>query len=186
MIKILAGTIICLIFGFFAGFGLHTFLKKWGVFNIRIGGISSSTIYEIIFYDALERSESIQKSRRSLTLAGFTLSSISLLFGMYRGHLNEVTVILQWLFGAIFSLFLSSKFSIEAQYFGAALLAEFLEDVGGLCIIFALGAFMSKIPSLQSMVWLSTLTLIVMIIFMLKALYDLGYMYKHMRKREAK
>lgn len=175
-----------LVVGFFSGFGLHSFIIFLLSNKTGYGRISLNTLKKILNYEDLERSEFIQSSRRSLTLAGFTLSSISLLIGTYQNNLKEISGMLIPLFVAIFLFFLSSKFALEAQVFWEGLLAEALEYGGEFYIIFALRTFLLNEVSLISISWLPIITAIIIAVFVIRSFVNLIYMYSHMKKREVK
>ena len=169
--------------GIFAGFGLFHLKNNIIRKILNPDNISITALIKILNYDELERSEFIQKSRRSLTLAGFTLSSLSLLIGTNKNSISGISSMIQPLFIAVFLFFLSSRFSIEAQVFWEGLVAEILEYSGEFAIMFALGAFLKKEPSLQSISWLPSFMNLILVIFSIKAIFDLLYMHHHMKRR---
>ncbi len=87
----------------------------------------------------LDHSITDSMAKRNLTLAGFTLTALSIMVGFYEENLSGASAAILSLFVAMVVFFLGSQFGYDAEHVWEARLADVFQYIG---IIFLLFSFM--------------------------------------------
>ena len=135
-----------------------------------------SKIKKIILLTGIAPSVSLTRSRRSLTLAGFTMSSIAFL---YRVENALAPTLFFPLVVAMFLAFFASRVAYEAEWYGLILLAELLELLSELSVMYFWWLFKDTLGIAQ-VSYFSLLGVIALILFTIKGFTDFYYMYRHL------
>lgn len=103
----------------------------------------------------------------SLTLAGFTLTSLSLIIGFYRTNLNDAMWIISGIIISLFSYFLSYYVAMESETFWQLSFAIFLQYGGTLILMVSFAIFLQNIGMWQSVVYIPIILVIILGLFLL-------------------
>jgi hypothetical protein len=119
-------------------------------------------------------------SKRNLTLAGFTLTALSLMIGFFKDDLSEATVILQGLFFSMLMFFLGSQIGHEAERLWHILLSDLLQYTGTLVLIGCFSLFVYE--RLGSFYLFFVAGMVVIVIYLIKAVSNILVLVKSQKR----
>jgi len=74
-------------------------------------------------------------AERNLTLAGFSLTALAFIIGIYRENISQATTLILPLLSAMFLFFLGSQFAHEAEYFWQVFSSDIFQYVGVIALM---------------------------------------------------
>jgi len=119
-------------------------------------------------------------SKRNLTLAGFTLTALSIMIGFFKSDLSEATVILQGLFFSMLMFFLGSQIGHEAERLWHILLSDLLQYIGTSVLIACFSLFVYE--RLGGFFLFFVGGIIVIIIYLIKAISNIIVLVKSQKR----
>ena len=105
-------------------------------------GKKSSSILSVLRLSNLDRKVCDIIADRNLKLAGFTLTSLAIMIGLYSDNLSDARLVLVPLLFSMFFFFLGSQIAHEAEFLGEILLADIFQYFGVFSLMLFLGFFL--------------------------------------------
>ncbi len=109
-------------------------------------------------------------SKRNLTLAGVSLTALSLMIGFYKDNLSAASMLLQTLLFSMLIFFLGSQIGFEAERLWHILLSDLAQYVGTIILMLSFSWFISQ--KLEGNLY---------VIFIIGALFSIVYLIKGVR-----
>ncbi|MCJ7634501.1 hypothetical protein MUP77_19170, partial [Candidatus Bathyarchaeota archaeon] len=103
----------------------------------------------------------------SLTLFGFTLTTLSIIIGFYKPNLNEAVSIISGTSISLFLYFLGYYIAIESESFWQISVAGLVHYLGTLVLILSFTIFLNNLGILQTVIYLpiAVFTVLTIVLF---------------------
>jgi ABC-type multidrug transport system permease subunit len=141
----------------------------------------SLNFFEVLNSTDLDKKILRDNSQRNLTLAGFTLTSSSLLITLSQKTI-EISSLVSLLYISTLIFFLSSLMSYEADYFWQSYLSDILQYLGILILMFSFTIFLNSYISSYSLQYVTYISFFITILYFIRGIYILLSLWNNIKK----
>jgi hypothetical protein len=151
-------------------------------YNFKINNERLRSIIHILSFPYLSEKRRDYYSNRFLTLAGFSLTSLALYLSWHQGSQAYTSKLIYYLFLSTIIFLISSQVTLEAEKFWQLWLSELFHYFGIFTLLYGIRGFIQEIFPDTNLVFLTSLTIVLVSLYVYKLFSDLIEMINNNQK----
>ncbi len=142
----------------------------------------NASFLAVMRMDDLRQEEIRYFSDRNLTLAGFTLTALSLIIGFYRDNFSDAITLIVFLLISMFLFFLASQMAHSAERFWHLFTADIIHHLGVTILLLAFTIFINEKIQITFLTIFSFLMPLITILYLIRGIWNTKTLYKDYEK----